>query len=54
MLSEAMNLCGASRHGCQADHSHAAVGNDPSGNTGITSVGVHALSVQRPAGLGLG
>lgn len=34
MLPEAMNLCGVSRHRCRADHSYAAIGNNPSGNPG--------------------
>lgn len=42
MLSEAVNFCGASRHGCRADHEQAAAGNDPLDSPGT----VPALSMQ--------
>lgn len=42
------------RHRCRADRAHAAVENDPAGKPGAVSIGVHALSMQKLDGLGLG
>lgn len=46
MLSEAVNFCGTSRHGCRADHEQAAAGNDPLDSPGTVRVRVPALSMQ--------